>query len=227
MKLSHSLGVAGWLLIALQLAMAFASIWVFSRMSPAIETILEKNLRTLIACEEMLAALVNAAQNSDPAMDERLRFQSALQEAMDNITEDGESTLLAEIEATYGSYFDPFPPSPEPLVATIQALSKLNQQAMMTADHRAKKVGQAGAWGIVFMAAAVFALSLLFLRRVHRLLLIPVEEWSLVIREYLKGDRFRRCEEQALHPHISALQRDLNTLLDEAMDQKDDRFFSS
>ena len=58
MSASKSVKFGAWLLIALNLLMAFGSIWVFMRMSPAIETIIARNAVSFEATEDMLAALL-------------------------------------------------------------------------------------------------------------------------------------------------------------------------
>jgi hypothetical protein len=53
---------------------------------------------------------------------------------------------------------------------------------MVTADRKARQFGNAGAWGIVFMASAVFMVGILFIRGLRRSLVKPLEEIHSVIQ---------------------------------------------
>lgn len=96
MKTSNSLRAGIWILIISNLLMAFGSIWVLVRMSPAIEHIIARNERSLYACEIMLASI---AANPENTSDKKLLedFTSAIDSAKANLTEQGEAEELENI----------------------------------------------------------------------------------------------------------------------------------
>ena len=57
----QSIKFGAWIMISLNLLVAFCAIWMFSRMAPAIQEILSRNARSLYACEQMLGFLAHAA----------------------------------------------------------------------------------------------------------------------------------------------------------------------
>ena len=57
MRLAQAVRVGAWFLVGINLLMAVGTIAIFSRMAPAIAIIIERNDRTLEACEDMLAIM--------------------------------------------------------------------------------------------------------------------------------------------------------------------------
>lgn len=214
MKLAQSVRVGAWLLIGLNLLMAFGSIWIFMRMAPAIAVIIEQNERSLLACEEMLAslALVNADSTTNAALQER--FTQALKRADNNITEAGESAALKSINSHYEDAFVGIQIARERTVTAITLLGEINRQAMVQADQRAQKLGSAGAWGVVFMAVCVFFGGVVFKRSLSRNLIKPLEEIHRVIGAHRAGNLFRRCSENNVPRDVRAVLNGVNELLD-------------
>ena len=223
MKLAHSVRLAAWFLIGLNLAMAFGSIWIFMRMTPAIEFIIDRNVTSLQMCEEMLAALATldnkgVANKAAIAFTEQ-SFATALQRAQKNITESDEPDI---IQAIYRSYPQAFAGNSEALAATVKAIKRLgatNRTAMVTADKKARHFGNAGAWGIVFMASGVFLMSMLFLRSLKKNLLYPLAEIHSVTTAFQHGDSLRRCTGTAIPREIYQLYREINEILDKCSAQ--------
>jgi hypothetical protein len=96
-KFAQSVKLGAWFLISLNLMMAFGSIWVFMRMAPAIEIIIEQNERSLEACEEMLSILVLVNPSSKDTAQLESRFLNALNRADKNITEKEEPIAIDAI----------------------------------------------------------------------------------------------------------------------------------
>ncbi len=215
MKLTQSVKLGAWFLIGLTMLMALGSIWVFVRMSPAIEDIITRNEHSLQACEEMLAAL--ALVHRSGANDESLheRFANTFEKAQNNITEKGENEVIEEIGKSYQSAFEGDYYSLERTVSAISRLGEINREAMLEADRKAKQLGNAGAWGVVFMASLVFFVGIQFIRRLSQRLVKPFEEIHAVISANLKDDQMRRCTVSPNLPHdIQIVYNELNELLD-------------
>jgi spermidine/putrescine-binding protein len=213
MKTSSSVRAGIWILIVSNLLMAFGSIWVLMRMSPAIEHIIARNERSLYSCEVMLASL--AAEN-EIVPDKILvkNFEEALDSAKNNITEEGETRQLENIEKNYKDAFEGNYLKKEEIIDHITKLSQINRQAMIEADLKAKQYGYAGAWAIVFMAGFVYFTGLLFKRSIIKNLLAPIDEIHKVIIANLKNEKMRRCSGTELPKDIERIYLDLNKYID-------------
>lgn len=212
MKLARSVRLGAWILIGLNLLMAFGSIRVFTRMTPAIEVIIDQNGKSLQACEEMLASL---------AASRPVGFAEAMQRAQNNLTEKGEAEALREITAHYNAALQGDAAAREQIVDAIVRLGTINRIAMDRADRKARQYGTAGAWGIVFMASALFLIGMLFLRGLAKTLVNPLEEIYAVSIARLNGDLIRRCTGKDLPKDVRHLYDHLNELLDNSTSKPD------
>lgn len=214
MKLLTMVRMGALLLIGLNVLMALATIWVFMRMAPAIEVIIEQNERSLEACERMLVALALSGGEESDNRQLQISFNEALQTAQNNITEAEEPEALAMIDRNYREALDSNFPARRQTITAINRLADINRQAMVRADKRARQFGIGGAWGVVFMASAVFLAGLLFLRSLKRNLVKPLEEIYAVISAYRLGDTMRRCSGADLSRDIKTIFDGINELLD-------------
>lgn len=212
MSIGHSVRTGAWILISLNILMAFGSIWIFTRMAPAIEVILLQNEVSLKACEDMLAALLR--RNGGDNGDQLVFFQAALTRAESNITEDNELAVIKQISAGYKAGFDRGGADLELTVAAILKLGEINRVAMSKADHRAQQLGHAGAWGVVFMAIAMFLAGMLFLRSLRTHLVEPLMEIQATAMAFSQGDIMRRCSLRNPPKAIRQVFRNFNGLLD-------------
>jgi methyl-accepting chemotaxis protein len=217
MKLAQSVRLGAWFLIALNLVMAFGSIWVFTRMAPVIEIIIERNERSLYACEEMLSgfALVDPDQSADDVDLFKSEFSEALRRAENNITEKEETIALEAIEKNYIKALEGNLRSKKKTVAAIQHLSQINRDIMVETNRKAKQLGHAGAWWIVFMASVVFMVGMLFMRGLKRSLVKPLEEIHSVIQAAKAGDKMRRCTDPGAPQDIRSIFDGFNDILDQ------------
>ena len=183
MKLGRSVGMGALIMIGANLLMSLGSIWVFMRMAPAIEVIIEQNERSLQACEEMLAslALVDAYHNGNDGGRLKKYFVNALENAEGNITEKEEPRSLEAIRRNFAEAFEGDSAARERTVDAIIRLGAINRDAMVKADVKARQVGAAGAWSVVFMATGVFLFGMLFLRSLKNNLINPFEEIRSVL----------------------------------------------
>jgi hypothetical protein len=214
MKLVQNVRLGAWILVALNLIMAFGSIWVFMRMAPAIEIIIEQNERSLHACEEMLSSLAMVNQSEIDVKQFRSAFLKALERAKNNITEKEEPVAIEEISKNYVLAFEGSIEGKKKTLSAIQHLSEINSSAMVKEDQKARQFGNAGAWGIVFMASAVFMVGMLFMRSLKRNLVNPLEEIHSVIQAIRNGDNMRRCTGPDMHKDIKTIFSGINDLLD-------------
>ena len=214
MRLAQTVRVGAWILIGLNLLMAFGSIWVFIRMAPAIEVIIEQNERSLQACETMLASLAVADRQKTDIIPLKASFAEALKNAQNNITEENEPAALEAIDQDYAGAFDGNFAAKTRTVDAILLLGEINREAMVRADKKARQLGNAGAWGVVFMASAVFLTGMLFLRALKKNLVMPLEEIDAVLTAHQSGDTMRRCAGTRLPKDIRRIFNNVNAFLD-------------
>ncbi|MBN2164324.1 MAG: hypothetical protein JXR25_02415 [Pontiellaceae bacterium] len=215
MKLAQSIKVGAWLLISLNLMMAFGSIWVFVRMAPAIDVIIVRNEVSLQACQDMLAALAMDAVQDGSASTPAERFRQALERAQNNVTEVEEPMILRKISASYESAFAGNTNERRRTIDAILELGTINRNAMRKADQRAQQLGYAGAWGIVFMATTIFLVGMMFQRRLRSSLTDPLQEIDAAIESFCKGDYMRRCALSRPSNNVRQVLDNVNELLDQ------------
>ena len=211
MKLARSLKMGAWLLVGLNLLMALGSIWVFMRMTPAIEVIIARNERSLQASEDMLLVLATGDRDKSAA---QYLFNAALLRAQENITEPQEAEWVGTITINFSAAIYGDQSARASVLSALVHLAQINREAMVSADKRAKQYGYAGAWGVVFMALAVFAAALLFMRSMRNNLIEPLEQINDVVSAHLEGDTIRRCATGNTYRDIKNVYEGLNELLD-------------
>lgn len=214
MRLGQTIWLGAWILIGLNLLMAFGSIWVFIRMAPAIEVIIEQNERSLQACEKMLASLALADKHAADIPPLKASFSTALKNAQNNITEKKEPAALDAIDQNYTRAFEGDVASKVRTVDAILLLGEINREAMVRADKKARQFGSAGAWGVVFMASAVFFTGMLFMRALKKNLVMPLEEIDAVLTAHKSGNTMRRCTGIRLQKDIRRIFNNVNAFLD-------------
>ncbi|MDR1726826.1 MAG: hypothetical protein LBT74_02670 [Acidobacteriota bacterium] len=217
MYIAKFIRVGAWLLVGLNLLMAFGVIGLFTRMSPAIAVIIERNERSLQASAGMLAILAEAGDA--PFTDEmRGRFRQTLEDAGANTTESGEPETLARIRQTAPAALAGDAAAKKELIGEINRLYIINVKAMSDADRRAQHLGRAGAWGVVVMATLVFVAGLVFIRNFTRRIAAPLEELHDVVLAHGRGDLLRRCGGvggEGVSRDFHAIFTGLNAILDE------------
>jgi hypothetical protein len=194
--------------------MAFGSIWVFMRMAPAIEIIIEQNEKSLHACEEMLSILVLANPSANDVAQFESKFLKALDRANKNITEKEEPIAIEAISKNYAQAFEGSFEGKEKTVSAILQLAEINRRAMVVEDRKARQFGNAGAWGIVFMASALFLVGMLFMKGLKQSLVKPLEEILSVIQAVKTGDSMRRCIGTGAPRDILSIFDGINDILD-------------
>ncbi|MDO8948108.1 MAG: hypothetical protein Q7U88_13265 [Desulfocapsaceae bacterium] len=220
MRLAQAVRVGAWLLVGLNLFMALGAIWILMRMAPAMSGIIERNDRSLYACEEMLAALVLVGDDMSSDEEQHLRrFEVALKRAQENVTEKGESAALKVIASSSPAAFAGSLSARQQMVSAIVRLGNINREAMNQADKRVRQFGEAGIWGVVFMAIAVFGVGLLFTRSLLRRVVTPMVELHAVITAYRKGETRRRCSGVDMPQEVRLVFSGINEILDQGQAQ--------
>lgn len=204
-------------LVALNLLLAFGAIGLFSRMGPAIARIIQDNVYSLEACEVMLSELA-AAQGKPVAGAAKERFDDALGRAKNNVTENGERSVIDRIRGASDRALAGDTAAATAVVADIGELIRINRAVMARADLEAQRLGRAGAWAAVFMGLLSFIISLIVLRYIEGRVVAPFEQVYAVLEASRRGDVHRRCHSAKAPAEIKAVMQSVNSLLDERME---------
>ncbi len=214
MRLRREFLAGVWTLLGLNVLLAFGAIGLLTRMSPAIRDILEENVVSIEAVEVMLSVLAVSGDEALVSAENRERFVQAQRRAEANVTESEEIPVLARIEAESRRAFRGERESFPALTRALLELSSINRAAMRKADEEARRLGTAGAWVAVFLAAFSLAAGLLVATRLERRLVYPLTEIDRVLKAIASGDRYRRCNVAGLPSEIRGLFESLNATLD-------------
>ena len=215
MRLAQAVRVGAWFLVGINLLMAVGTIAIFSRMAPAIAIIIERNDRTLEACEDMLAIMAVTGIGTPFSPEQTGVFKTAFDRATTNITEPEEPEILKRMEPMLPPLFTGDVAVRKHLVEAVVHLGKINRDAMTIADQRAQQLGRTGAWGVVFMALSAFMVGLIFIRSLTRRVVTPLEEIHAVIIAHRNGDSMRRCTGADLSQDVVAVFTGINDLIDQ------------
>ena len=196
-----------WLMIGFNILLALGSVWSFQRMSPEIDSIYQRNVVSLDACEKMLLAMTGSNVDIE-------QFQLALQIAGNNITESGEQEVINRIKTLFRQLRQGDTQARNQLPDAITALNNFNRQAIINAARRTQQLRSAGAWGIVFMSMFFFTAAIIFEQRLRRTLLAPLQEIASVMEARKHGDKYRRCALPFASNEVKRLFAELNNLLD-------------
>ncbi len=199
------------LLIAFNLLLAVCAVWCLQRLTPPLRQIYTRNVDSLDACDNMLAA---ASRAQIPGQD----FQDALDRAAANVTEQGEQQAIDDICAAVSRlHATPSADTHQRTIDAILRLAAINRAAIADEAARATRLRQAGAWTIVLLTLAFFAAALLLAARLRQQLLVPVEDIADVLDAHAAGDPFRRCRTASLDDSdMRQLCERLNSLLDQS-----------
>ncbi len=201
-----SLGIGA--IVMIQILISMLAISLLTRMGPAIEKILEENVYSGEAVEDMLALVAETPPGAVPTA-----FDDALRRAQDNVTEDAERPLLDAIVAHRADAFSHEPIARRELVESLRALGRVNRDSMEQADVQAKRLGQAGAWAAAMLGALALALGVLVYRRLRVRIELPIEALRMTAHRIRAGNLQARCAIDGPH-EVQQIATDFNWLLD-------------
>jgi hypothetical protein len=209
-----SFEVRGWigLLLVLQLLTSLVAMGLLTRVSPAVEQILEENVYSIEAAEAMVVVLArdpNAVWGS-----QRTAFMDALERAATNVTEPEEEPLIGEIRQLSTSALGGDRAAREDIIEALVALTEVNRRSMGDADLAARRLGAAGAWAAAFAGMLGVGLGVLVLNRLIQRLVVPVLRLDATLDSARRGDDRRRCVSLDGPVEVVRMGENLNWLLD-------------
>jgi PAS domain-containing protein len=203
-------------LVTLNILFAFGAIGLLLRMSPAIERILQENVYSIEATEEMLSLLVESSRES--SRDVTLQqFEQALQRAINNVTEAEEAPVLQTIQQHYRAAIGGDEQAVGTVVRALRRLIHINQSTMEATAEEAQRLGFAGAWVAVLVALVSFVISLIVVHKLEERVLNPFVELYRVLQSILAGNSYRRCREIDAPEEIKRVLSSVNLILDERL----------
>ncbi len=207
MKFSGRIFLYFIILLICSTVIALAGIYGFQKLEPSIKLLNSSNTQSLYYAEQMLTDI--SAKKDIKAFEENLSL------AKNNITEDGEETIIDKIEANYIAAFKGNKEIEEETIKNIADLAKINRVAMEHAGITAKKQQAIGIWIILFPTIFIWIIGIALLKRLDRIFIKPMEELNDVIFEYNKGNRMRRCPSVTESKDLQMLYDGINKILDD------------
>jgi hypothetical protein len=211
------------ILIVTQVLLAFGAIGLLSRMAPAIDRILQENVYSIQAAEDMMVAVALSADEGVEDRDLEGRFFGALERARSNVTLSEEPAILDRIEGGYRRLLADPSNSRESTIRALEELVAMNRGAMQETRDRASRLSEAGAWSVVLMAIFGFAAAVVVVIRTRRNIVEPLSEVHSVLLAHDEGDVFRRCQFRDSSAEVRELMVTVNDLLDRVLAHRPER----
>lgn len=200
-------------LIVLNLLLAFSSVALLSRMGPAIERILTRNVPSINVTQQMLRTLALTPAGVLPP-EARAELLTQVNRARNNQTEKDEPAIIKRLQDAIDRYQTDEPREREAVVSAILELSATNTQAMERADAEARRLSLTGGWAAAVGGAISVWVWLLVMWHLSRRFLGPVLELQDVMEAHERGDRFRRCHFPQAADDLKRVLASVNRLLD-------------
>ncbi len=213
MSIQREVRVPVAILLVIQLVTGFGSMALLSRMAPEIGRIVSDNGQSIRAVETMLSVLSERGPVS-PVEEER--FDEALEVARENMTEQAEQPILAEIAQHRSGALSGDAADRRAVASALVQLAEVNHESMLAADRRAMRLGESGAWAVALLTLLAALASIAVLRRLHARLVLPVHELVAASRAGAAGDVFRRARIVSLSDELVEIGAALNRHLDAA-----------
>ncbi|MCA9578206.1 MAG: hypothetical protein R3B40_08585 [Polyangiales bacterium] len=212
MRLRQEASVGIGSILVLQVLLSALGIVLLNRMGPAIEHILEDNVFSSLAVEEMLSILAEPDVASHPASHQR--FEEAFSRARENVTEPEERPLIQRIARGKAGALAGEPDARRDVIAALRQLAQVNHDSMARADRGARRLGTAGAWAAAMLGALALGLGVMVYRRLRLRLELPVEILRQTLERIRNGDARARCVVGPGPTELRQIARDLNAILD-------------
>ncbi|MGM9992957.1 MAG: hypothetical protein ACI376_09000 [Candidatus Bruticola sp.] len=214
MKVAKSVKISIWCFILFNLMVAYCCIWIFTRMLPSIEAVIQDNETSIHVSMTMMAMLTQHQHGLVSKHIAMPKFERYLKEAEDLVSEKGETEYLKVIREHYRNAFEGKKLEFNVVTDAIVRLENVNREAMHNSIVKAQHMGRTGAWGIVFMAIMNFIAGLIFMHNLNLKFIEPMEEIEQTISDFKKGNKMRRCLVSSQSMGMEKIMRNLNDLLD-------------
>ncbi|MEZ4272352.1 MAG: hypothetical protein R3C68_13285 [Myxococcota bacterium] len=216
MELRRELLLTIGVLVLLNVIFSFGAIGLFARMGPAIDRIIQENIISIVAAEEILAEFAES-RSAGLSPTATARVQQALSNAKRNVTEEEERPALAAIERNLPEAILGELNARAQVVTFARQLIRINREAMRGVDSEARRLGNAGAWAAVFVGFSSFLLSIFVVARLQKRFVQPLVDLHQVLEGVHQGNRLRRCRATDAPHEVIQVTQSVNRLLDERL----------
>jgi|GEM_PF-3422050 len=213
MEIRRDLSIGPGLIAAACVVLAFVTIGLFVRMTPAIRSIIEENVESQAAA---LSVLEVVAGRKAGGLDEaqQLRLREVLQRAAANITVPGEEVIVHELEDAAMSAMVGDESAFDRLIVAARQLWHINMTVMEERDADAAHLGTAGAWTAVFGGIVIVLIALVTISRLRRRIAVPFEDIVRVMTGQGAGAVHLRCRPVPGAFELERLRDQINEVLD-------------
>lgn len=199
-------------LLALQLLTTLGAVGLLQRTGPAVARILDENVVSIEAVEDMTMALVLAdSQDEDITL---AAFRDGLQRAQANITEEDERGHIAVLERQGAAAVAGDIAQVRPVAAALEGLSAVNHASMHDADRLARRLAYGGAWAIIGAGSLSLLIGVVLARRLQRRVALPLTEIVEALESVRTTNRHRRAAVRDAPAELIHVAREVNRLLD-------------
>jgi nitrogen fixation/metabolism regulation signal transduction histidine kinase len=199
-------------LLVLQLLTTLGAVGLLQRTGPAVARILDENVASIRAVEDMAMALVLAdSQDEDLTL---ASFREGLARARSNITEEDERGHIAVLERQGAAAVAGDITQVRPVSAALSGLSEVNHASMRAADERARRLAYGGAWAIIGSGSLSLLIGVLLARRLQLRLAAPLAEIVEALEARRGGNPHRRAAVREAPAELVQVAREVNLLLD-------------
>ncbi|MEZ4293246.1 MAG: hypothetical protein R3E53_22990 [Myxococcota bacterium] len=213
MELRREIFLAIGAIVVLNVLLAFGTIGLFVRMGPVIDRILDENVYSIGAAEEIVAVLAESGEGATrPRPAERA--MRALERARSNVTEERENAPLARVEADLPAALAGDHDARRRVSESLTQLIAINRGAMREIDGEARRLGSAGAWSAVFIGFLSFLLGSFLVVRLRRRLVAPMTELHRVLEDVRRGGVYRRTGIRDAPAELGGVLSAIDDLLD-------------
>lgn len=214
MELRREINVTVGSLVLLNLGLAFGCVGLFVRMGPAVQRIMQENVYSISAAEDILEELARNPEGPIPQAS-RARIREAIARARTNVTESEETPILDALATNLDPTLAGDNAARQRSIDEVRNVIRINRQAMRSADGEAKRLGIGGAWATVLVGFIAFALSLVVMGRLRRRIVQPIEELFGVLIAAREGAQHRRCRAGSAPTQLEQVAQSINALLDQ------------
>ncbi len=219
MRIRSELRLGIGLLIGVQVTATVLAVRQLELLSPAVERVINDNISTLEAGEEILAALTRA--ESRTRAERPMLVVRALETARAHLTLDGEAELVDIIDAHLDGALDGSPQDRARVVQAVRDLGDLNRRGVAEVDRDVQSRSIASAWVVLLFGVTAAALTLLLQRRWGDRFMLPILEMRDALADVESGNRFRRVTPLDGPDEAKELTAALNRLVDRAQRAED------
>jgi hypothetical protein len=209
-------------LLTIQLFTTFGVVGLLTRMTPSLDRTIDRNVASLTASEQMLAALADQGCDLTDAPVQEVQFEEALFLAKGNASHPKEDLALQGVERSWVQAFAGDCNARLQTRTALQDLSGLHRLQMEQEQQYVERLANGGAWAAALLGSLAFAASLGVITRFTSRIAVPLSELEGVLAAVSRGDPYRRCRKVPAPEEYATIAVRLNQLLDRRLAREEE-----